>query len=165
MIDQHLNGIEKRQLAACREDALVRRIVRAEVRCVTIDNGAANLRYARDGGVARVAFLASLDGGLLDVARGGEVRLAGAKIRKVDAGALQPQRFGRNGHGRGDLNAVNAVRGGFGRNRRWCQGCAHAVILPDRTPKPHQELRRSETPRAQPASVAADQVPRPEPVR
>ena len=49
------------------------------------------------------------NGGVLDVARSGEVRLAGPEIHQVGALSAQFSRLGGHGHGRGYFDPANAI--------------------------------------------------------
>ena len=83
MVDQHLDGIEEGELAAGGEDRFLRGVVGAEVAGVALDDGLANLGDAGDDGVAREVGFNGGDGRVLDVARRGEMRLAGAEIDQL----------------------------------------------------------------------------------
>ena len=101
--------VEQRQLAAGREDSLVDRVFRAEVAGMALDDGFAHVGNARHDGVAGEVGLDGGDGGVLDVPRSGEVRLAGPEIHQVGALSAQFRRLGGHGHGRGYFNAANAI--------------------------------------------------------
>ncbi len=115
MIDKDLNGVEERQLAAGGEDGLVDRVVGAEVAGVALDDGLAHVGNARHHGVAGEVGVDGGDGRVLDVARGGEVGLAGAEIHQVGALGAQLGGLGGHGHGCGNFNPANAVGKDFGR--------------------------------------------------
>ena len=72
VVDEDLDRIEERQLAAGGEDGLVERIVGAEVAGVALDDGLAHVGNAGDDGIAREVGLDGGDGRVLDVARRGE---------------------------------------------------------------------------------------------
>src|SRR6185437_12783883 len=116
-----------RQLSARREDAFLRRIVRPEVRRVPLDNRLAHLGHAGHRRVAREVLLDRLDRRILNMLGRRKVRLARAKVRKINALRLHLQSLGGNGHRRRNFNAVNAVGQNL-RGRCNC-GCAHAFSL------------------------------------
>ena len=114
VIDEHLEGIEKRELAAGSEDRFVGRVVGAEVAGVALDDGFAHLGDAGDDGVAREVLVDGLDGGVLDVARRGEVGLAGSEVDQLGALCAQSGGFRGDGHGGGDFDASDAIGENFG---------------------------------------------------
>ena len=126
MIDQHLDRVEERQLAASREHALVRRVVRPEVAGMAIDNRLTHLGNAGHVRVAGEVLLDRLDGRVLDVPRGREVRLARTEVRQVHALGLQLQRRRGNRHGCRNFDAADTVRKYL---RRSC--CCHISSLAD----------------------------------
>ena len=127
VVDQHLDGVKQRQLAAGGEDSLVDRVVRAEVAGVALDDGLAHVGNARHDGVAGEVGLDGGNGRVLDVARRGEMRLAGPEIHQVGALSAQFGRFGGHGHGRGYFDPANAIGKDFLRS---CNGHITS-ILPD----------------------------------
>ena len=114
MVDEHLDGIEERELAAGGEDRFFRGVAGAEVAGVALHDGLANLGDAGDDGVAREVGFNGGDGRVLDVARRGEMRLAGAEIDQLRALGAQLGGGGGDGHGGGDFDAADA----FGQLRR-----------------------------------------------
>ncbi len=109
VVDKDLQRVEQRQLAAGRENGLVDRVVRAEVAGVALDDGFAHVGNARNHGVAGEIGLDGGNGGVLDVPRGGEVRLAGPEIHQVGALSAQFGRLGGHSHGRGYFDPANAI--------------------------------------------------------
>jgi hypothetical protein len=87
VVDKDLDGVEERQLAAGGEDGFVDRVVGAEVAGVALDDGLAHVGNARHDGVAGEIGVDGGNGRVLDVARSGEMRLAGAEIHQVGAWA------------------------------------------------------------------------------
>ena len=85
------------------------RVVRAEVAGVALDDGLAHVGNARHDGVAGEVGLDGGDGGVLDVARSGEVGLAGAEIHQVGALGAQFGGLGGHGHGCGNFDPANAI--------------------------------------------------------
>ncbi len=85
------------------------RVVGAEVAGVALDDGLAHVGNAGHDGVAGEVGVDGGDGRVLDVARGGEVRLAGAEIHQVGALRAQLGGLGGHGHGCGDFNAADAI--------------------------------------------------------
>ena len=85
------------------------RVVRAEVAGVALDDGLAHVGNARHHGVASEVGLDGGDGRVLDVARSGEVGLAGAEIHQVGALGAQFGGLGGYGHGCGNFDAADAV--------------------------------------------------------
>ena len=95
VVDEHLDGVEERELAAGGEDGLVDAVVGAEVAGVALDDGLAHVGNAGHDGVAGEVGFDGGDGGVFDVARRGKMRLAGAEIDQV--GALGAQFGGLGG--------------------------------------------------------------------
>ena len=127
VVDKYLDGVKQRQLAAGGKDGLVDRVVRAEVAGVPLHNRLAHVRNARHHGVAGEVGLDRGNGGVLDVPRSGEVRLAGPEIHQVDALGAQFSRLGGHGHGRGHLDPANTIGKHFLRSKN-----GHITsILPD----------------------------------
>ncbi len=116
MVHQHLQRIEQRQLAARGEDALLNRVVRAEIRRVALHHRLAHRRHPGHRGVAREVLLDGLDRRVLDVLRRREMRLARTEVRKVNALRLHLQRFSGNRHRGRNFDAVDAV----GKDLRGC---------------------------------------------
>ena len=110
MIDQHLDGVEQRVLAAGGGDGLVALVVGAEIHVVAVDDRrrAARPMPGTDVYLVKFCWMAS-DGGVLDVLRRGEMRLARAKIHHVDARSAQLLRLAHHRHGGRDLDALDAV--------------------------------------------------------
>ena len=84
---------------------------------VALHDGIAQLRRSAHRGVVREIVLDRRDGGIFDVLRRGEMRLARAEIHHVDALLAQLVGFGHHGHGGRGLNAVDS----FGQFE--CGGC------------------------------------------
>ena len=109
VVDEDLDGVEERQLAAGGENGFVDRVVGAKVAGVALDDGLAHVGNAGHDGVTGEIGLDGGDGGVFDVARGGKVRLAGAEIHQVGALGAQFGGLGGHGHGCGDFNAADAI--------------------------------------------------------
>ena len=127
VIDEDLDGVEEGQLAAGGEDGLVDGVVGAEVAGMALDDGLAHVGDAGDDRVAREVGLDGGDGRVLDVARGGEVRLAGAEIHQVGALGAQLGGLRGHGHGCGDLDPADAAGKDLGRS-----GDCHSNFYLDR---------------------------------
>ncbi len=127
MVNKNLNGVKQRQLAAGGEDGLVDRVVRTEIAGVALDDGLAHVGSSRNDGVAREVGLDGGNGGVLDVPRSGEVRLAGAKIHQIRALSAQFGRLGGHGHGRGYFDPANAI----GKDLCGSRNSHNTSILPD----------------------------------
>ncbi len=126
VIDQHLDRVEQRQLAAGREDALLGRVVGAKVRRVALHNRPPHLRRSGHRRIAGDVLLDRLDRGVLDVPRRRKMRLARPEVRQIDPFGLQLQGSCGNGHGGRHFDAADPVRKHFGGS-----GCAHAPSLSD----------------------------------
>ena len=85
------------------------RVVGAEVAGVALHDGLAHVGNAGHDGVAGEVGFDGGDGRVLDVARRGEMRLAGAEIHQVDALGAQFGGLGGDSHGCGNLDAADAV--------------------------------------------------------
>src|ERR1700733_8154156 len=114
VIDEDLDGIEERVLAAGGENGFVNRVIGAEVACVTLDDGLAHVGNARDDRIASEIGLDSDDSRVFDVARRGEMGLARAKVNQVDALGAELGGLGGNGHGGRNFNAADAIGKGLG---------------------------------------------------
>ncbi len=78
----------------------------------------AHVGNAGHHGVAGEVGVDGGDGGVLDVARSGEVRLAGAEIDQVGALGAQFGGLSGHGHGCGNLNAADAVGKNLAKERQ-----------------------------------------------
>jgi hypothetical protein len=76
---------------------------------VALDDGLAHVGNAGNDGVAGEVGFDGGDGRVLDVARRGEMGLAGAEVDQVGALGAQLGGLGGHGHGCGDFNAADAV--------------------------------------------------------
>jgi hypothetical protein len=76
---------------------------------MALDDGLAHVGNAGHDGIAGEVGLDGGDGGVLDVARRGEVGLARAEIDEVGALGAQLGGLGGHGHGRGDFDAADAL--------------------------------------------------------
>ena len=99
MLDEHLDRIKDGQLATGGEDRLLRRVVRAKVGRVALNDRLPHVRDAGHGGVAGEVPLNRIDRGVLDVPRRREVGFARAEIDEIDALRLEAGSFGRHRHG------------------------------------------------------------------
>ncbi len=120
VLDQHLDGVEDCQLAAGREHALIGRVVGTEVCRVALQDRLAHFRRTGHGRVARNVLLNGLDRRILNMLRRGEVGLARAKVRQINALRLQLERFGGDGHGGRNFDPIDPV----GEDFRSCR-CTH----------------------------------------
>ena len=126
VIDEDLHSIEEGVLFAGGEDGFVDGVIGAEVAGVAVDNGLANVGNSGNHGVAGEVSLDGDNGGVLDMARRGEMGFARTEIDEVDALSAKLGGFGGNGHGGGNFNASDAVCKDFGGS-----GNSHDVILAD----------------------------------
>src|SRR4029078_255454 len=69
VVDEHLDGVEQRMLAADRGDAFLALVMRTEIFLVAVDDGIAQFGDAGHRGVAREVILDGRDSCLLDVCR------------------------------------------------------------------------------------------------
>ncbi len=113
VIDEDLNCIEERKLAAGGEDGFVDCVFGAEVAGVALDNGFTHIRNTRNDGVTSEVGLDGDDGRILDVARRGEMRLARAEIDQVGALGAEFGGLGGYGHGGRNFNAADTVGEGL----------------------------------------------------
>jgi len=109
VVDQHLDGVEERQLPAGGEDGLIRGVIGAEVAGVALHDRLPELGNAGNDGVSSEIGLDRFNGSVFDVTRCGEVGLAGTKVGQLDALRAQLGSFRGHGHGGGNLNAANTI--------------------------------------------------------
>jgi hypothetical protein len=96
MVDQDLDGIEQGMLAANGSDDFLAPVVRIEIDIVAVGDRIAQFWGAGNGGVLGEITLDGRDGGVLDVLRGGKMRLSRAEIDHVDS--LRAQLIGFRHH-------------------------------------------------------------------
>ena len=108
VIHQHLNGIEQRMLAAGRGNHFLAPVVRIEIHGMAVHNRIAQFGGSGHGGIFREVPLNRGDGGVFDVLRRREVRLARAEIDHVDSLRAQLVGLGHHRHGGGGLDAVDS---------------------------------------------------------
>ena len=131
MLDQHLDRVKDRELAAGGKHRFIRRIARAEIRRMPLDDRLAHIRNPRNRGISREVSLDSRNRRILDVLRRGEMRLPRAKVHQVHALRAQPRSLSGHGHGGGNFNPVNAVGKQLAGSGRGSRGCAHAFSFSD----------------------------------
>ena len=103
-------------------------VVGAEIGGMALHDRIAQLGGSAHRRVLREIILDGGDGGVLDVLRRGEVRLARAEIDHVNALLAQLVGFGHHRHGGGGLDAVDAFGKFDGLGRFRGRGC-HAFFL------------------------------------
>src|ERR1700760_1273971 len=126
VVDQHLNRVEERELAAGRKDGLFRRVIRAEIACVTLDDRLTQLWNTGYYGVAREILIDGIYRRVFNVARGGEVGFARSEVDQFGALGAQFGGFCSHGHRGRNLNASDAIGKNLGGSR-----CCHVSIFSD----------------------------------
>src|ERR1035437_9918344 len=112
-------------LAPGRGDHFLAAVIRIKVHVVAMRDGIAQLGGTSHGRIFCEIPLNRGNGGVFDVLRGREVRLARAKIDHVDSLRAQLVRLGHYGHGGGGFNAVDSFR--ESQRFRRCRG--HAFLF------------------------------------
>ena len=98
MIDEHLDRVEQRILAAGRGDHFFSAVIGIEIHGVTVHDRIAQLGRAGHSRVLGEVALDGGDGSIFDVLRRSEMRLAGAKVDHVDALRAQFVSLGHDCH-------------------------------------------------------------------
>ncbi len=116
VVHQHLDGVEKRQLAAGRKNRLGDVVVRPKVAGMALHNRFAHVRNPRHHGVTGKIRVNRRNRRILDVPRRREMRFPGAEIHQVGALCAQFGGFRGYSHGRGNLDPAYTVGKDFCRS-------------------------------------------------
>ncbi len=114
VVDEDLDCIEERMLAAGGEDGFIEGVVGAEVAGVALNDGLAHVRNSGHDGIAREIGFDGDDGRVFDVTGRGEMRFPGAEVDQVGSLGAEFGGLGGNSHGGRDFNAADAVGEGLG---------------------------------------------------